>query len=214
MTRQSTKQRGISLVEVVLTLGISSLLIAMIFTGRNSLRSQAQFSDAIERIKEQILLTKSDANTGNNKLGTGDNSAYLLLGESLRFRTTVNTTMQASNIMCKVDHDLLCGSTVTTSASSRKNITTPWNIRYTGYTTADDSSLAAGDLTLAFIRNDQTGGFTGAWYPGELRLGGVDTRALIFARQMPVTLHFESPDGRKGTIEVNPATGTVTREIL
>ena len=99
MTRHTSRQRGISLVEVVLTLGISSLLLATVMTGRNSIRSQAQFSDGMERIKEQILATKSNANTGNNKLGTGASSAYLLLGESLRFRTASSSTMQASNIM-------------------------------------------------------------------------------------------------------------------
>ena len=65
MTRQSTKQAGISLVEVVLTLAISTLLITTVLAGRNSLRSQAQFSDGIERIKETILSAKSEANTSS-----------------------------------------------------------------------------------------------------------------------------------------------------
>ena len=215
MTRQSTKQRGISLVEVVLTLGISSLLIATILTGRNSVRSQAQFSDGMERIKEQILAVKSDANTGKNKLGDGASTDYLLLGESLLFRTTAKTSMQISNVMCKVAVDLQCGTTVTTSSSSRSTIATPWNIQYIGYTAGSGGgNPIEGNLTLVFIRDDSNGSFTGAWHPAELQLGGRDTREAILVNQGEVTLHFVSPDGRKAGVIVNPATGTVTRKML
>lgn len=218
MTRQTSKQHGVTLVEVMLTLAISTLLIVTVLAGRNSVRSQAQFSDGIERIKETILSTKSEANTGKNMLGTGASTSYLLIGESIRFRTTLNTTMQVSNIMCRVGSDLLCGPTVTTSASSRKDNPTPWKIRYKGYTVAGAAGVPiTGDLTLAFARNDRSGEFKGAWYPRELRLGSIDTRAAVFdnqAYQVPVTLWFESQDGRQATIEVNPATGLVTRRVL
>ncbi len=218
MTRRSTKQRGISLVEVVLTLGISSLLLATILTGRNSVRSNAQFSDGVERIKEQILLTKSDASTGNNKLGDGASAggganAYLLLGESIRFRTTADTTMQISNIMCRTDMSTFCGEKVTTSISSRKDLAIPWRIKYLGYTTSATPMLTGGDLTLTFAREDKTANFTGSWYPGELRIGSADKLADVFANKTPITLHFVSTDGRKAIIEVNPITGSVTRTI-
>lgn len=222
MTRRSTKQRGISLVEVVLTLGISSLLLVTIMTGRNSVRSNAQFSDGIERIKEQILLAKSDANTGKNTYGTGtadigSTRRYLLLGASLRFRTTADTTMQTANILCYTitNDNFNCGADLTTQTAIQKSVPTPWNIKYLGYTTPANSTLTTGDLTLAFGREDQSGNFMGAWYPGVI-VANVK-RAAVFndpAHQGPVTLHFKSQDGRSATITVNTTTGAVTKEIL
>lgn len=226
MTRRSTKQRGITLVEVVLTLGITSLLIATVLTGRNSVRSTAQFSDGVERIKEQILLAKSDANTGKSVFdkasGTSvidgvTNRWYLLLGASLRFRTAASTTMQTANIMCyaKGKDDLQCGDLLTTQTAVQKSITTPWKIKYLGYTTPTISTLTQGDLTLAFGRDDVNGSFMGAWYPGVISSGV--KRAAVFndpAHQGEITLHFQSQDGRQANIIVNTTTGAVTKEIL
>jgi hypothetical protein len=224
MTRRSTKQCGISLVEVVLTLGISSLLLATIMTGRNSVRSNAQFSDGVERIKEQVLAAKSDANTGKNTYGKGttslnraDGLGGLLLGASLRFRTAADTTMQTANIICYTVSStvLKCGSDLTTQTAIQKTITTPWNIKYTGYTTPTNSALTAGELTLAFGRDDQTGNFMGAWYPGVIASGTKLTAVFNDpAHQGVVVLHFKSQDGRNATITVNTGTGAVTREFL
>ena len=224
MTRRSTKQRGISLVEVVLTLGISSLLVATILTGRNSVRSTAQFSDGVERIKEQILLAKSDANTGKNTYGNGTSSLNradgvggLLLGASIRFQSADDTKMQTANIICytKASDNLTCGDKLTTQTAVQKDVPTPWKIRYMGYTTPANSDVKVGDLTLAFGRDDQSGNFTGAWYPGVISSGVA--RAAVFndpTHQGEVILHFRSQDGREALITVNPATGSVTREIL
>jgi len=221
MTRQSSKQRGISLVEVVLTLGISSLLLATVLSGRNSIRSQAQFSDGMERIKEQILAVKSDANTGKNTDGDGTSeisgatNTYLLLGASLRFNTATKTSMQTANIMCYAisSTNLVCGSRLTTQIPIKRDMVTPWKIEYLGYTTSTTSSApVTGDLTLAFSRDDNSGSFVGAWYPGVIAQNSL--RSEVFLRQTEVTLHFKSSDGRFADLIVNPATGSVTRKML
>lgn len=218
MTRQSTKQHGVSLVEVVLTLAISSLLITTVLAGRNSIRSTAQFSDGMERIKETILSTKSQANTGNNTTGNGTaqiagvtNKTYLLMGQSLLFNTAAATTMQDANVLC-YGQDLLCGGTLTSEIKSQRNSATPWNIKYQGYTTAASGATPkTGYLSLVFGRNDQNGAFEGAWFPGVIKAGVLRTAA--FANKDAVTLHFASQDGRSATVTVNPVTGTVTRTI-
>ena len=223
MTRQSTKQHGVSLVEVMLTLAISSLLITTVLAGRNSLRSQAQFSDGIERIKETILSTKSEANTSNNKLGKGTSridgasDAYAIVGQSLFFDTDAKTTMRSANVLCYGDipepnEQFNCGERLTSSFSSRKPVTTPWNIQYTGYTTATTPTTPVkGKLSLVFMREEQTGSFTGSWYTNEI-VRGV-TRATVQTHKEEITLHFASSDGRNAIVVVNPSTGTVTRTI-
>lgn len=223
MTRQSTKQHGISLVEVVLTLAISSLLIATVLSGRNSIRSQAQFSDGVERIKETILSVKSEANTSNNKLGKGTSTSsgeppapgstvYILLGQSLLFDTNTATTMQSANVLCYGAPDLSCGTKLTSSLGSQQNLATPWGIKYLGYTTGGATVPVRGKLNLVFAREAQTGSFIGSWYPADT-ISRDDLRRTVFDNQSAITLHFESTDRRKAIIVVNPPTGTVTRTI-
>lgn len=218
MTRQSTKQRGVSLVEVVLTLAISSLLIATVLAGRNSVRSQAQFSDGMERIKETILSAKSEANTGNNTSGTGSSSKYLTIGRAMRFNTSAvnkaNKKADLTTVLCQVTTDFLCQSNkmISWEATAVKSAPLPWGIVYTGYT-ANNQPGSTADLTLFFARNDQTGGYTGSWYPGALSKLSTTKDALL-ANQTPVTLNFVSPDGRKAKITVNPVTGTVDKEVV
>ncbi len=222
MTRQSTKQAGISLVEVVLTLAISSLLITTVLAGRNSLRSQAQFSDGIERIKETILSAKSEANTSNSTntaaKGTGvvDGKKYLNLGRSILF-TKGSSQIEAANLLCYANDAFQCTDDVAVDSATIKKISLPWGIVYKSYTdttgTHDDP-----ELSIVFARNDKDGSFTGAWYAGRVvdsgSAAGQKLGQLFTATSsQPITLNFESPDGRKATVDVNPATGTVTRTI-
>lgn len=223
MTRQSTKQQGVSLVEVMLTLAISAMLITTVLAGRNSLRSQAQFSDGIERIKETILSTKSEANTSNStntaSTGTGKlaGSSYLNLGRSIRF-TKGSSQIQTLNILCYANSDLQCTDRLKVDDGTTKTTSLPWNIVYTSYTDATGTH-AEPELSIIFARNDTDGSFTGYWTPGGVydsdnAAGQARSQLFNAANSKPVTLNFESPDGRQATVEVNPATGTVTRTIL
>lgn len=216
MTRQSTKQRGVTLVEVMLTLAISALLISTILAGRNSIRSQAQFSDGMERIKETILSVKSEANTSNNtnpgakgtaQIGSGA-SRYLNIGRSIRF-TPNSSNVDSIALLCYAATDLTCTDQVNPDSATAKKISLPWGITYKDYV-AD--GVTGSTITIIFARDDKTGEFAGYWYAGTI--ANRDSKNTILAKSTPVTLNFESPDGRKATITVNPATGTVTRTIL
>jgi type II secretory pathway pseudopilin PulG len=216
MTRKSTKQRGVTLVEVTLTLAISTLLIATVLTGRNSIRSQAQFSDGMERIKETILSVKSEANTGNNtnpgakgtaQIGSGTNR-YLNLGRSIRF-TPNSSTADSLALLCYAASDLTCTDQLNPDTATVKRLALPWGIAYKDYTA---EGVTGATITIIFTRDDQTGEFAGYWYDGTI--ANRDSKNAVLVKQRPVTLNFESPDGRKATIAINPATGTVTRTIL
>lgn len=217
MMRQSSKQRGVTLVEVTLTLAISTLLIVTVLAGRNSVRSQAQFSDGMERIKESILSTKSEANTGNNSSGSGNSSKYLTIGRAMRFNTSgVNASNKKTDVLtllCQSASDFLCqdAKPISWEAMAVRSSTFPWGIVYTGYSTTSQPGGTA-DINLVFTRDDQTGGYGGAWYPAALSKTAT-TKSALLANQSPVTLNFKSPDGRTAKIIVDPASGTVEKEV-
>lgn len=215
MTRQTSKQRGVTLVEVTLTLAISTLLITTVLTGRSSIRSQAQFSDGVERIKETILSVKSEANTSNNtnpaakgtaQIGSGA-SRYLNLGRSIRF-TPNSSTADSLALLCYAATDYTCTDQVNPDSTTAKKISLPWGIKYKNYVAG---GVTGTTVTIIFTRDDQTGEFTGYWYDGTI--ANHDSKNAVLAKSTPIALNFESPDGRKATVAINPATGTVTRTI-
>ena len=217
MTRQTSKQRGVTLIEVMLTLAISSLLIVTVLAGRNSVRSQAQFNDGMERIKEMILSAKSEANTGNNTSGSGNSIKYLTIGRAMRFNSSAvnkaNKKTDIATVLCQSATDFLCqdAKTISWEATAVKSATFPWGIVYTGYSVNNQPGTTA-DVNLVFARDDKTGGYIGSWYPAALSKTST-TKAALLANQAPVTLNFKSPDGRSAKITVNPATGTATKEV-
>jgi len=225
MTRQSTKQRGITLVEVMLTLAISTLLITTVLAGRNSVRSQAQFSDGAERIKETILSVKSQANTGNSTnpnakgtatiAGTVSGNRYLNLGRSIRF-TKDSAATQTITILCYATIDLQCSDDLNEDGKTSIVTDLPWGIQYKNFTLG---GVVRNDpqLSIIFTRNDQDGSFKGYWLAGRIsdsKDGGGAPRSEAFINSMPITLNFESTDGRRAKVTVNPGTGTVVREVL
>lgn len=217
MTRQSSKQRGITLVEVVLTLGISTLLIATVLAGRNSVRSQAQFSDGVERIKETILTAKSQANTSNNVnegatgVGSinGGSNQYLNIGRSIRF-TPDSAQIQVITILCYADPNLLCTDELNEDGATDIVTDLPWGITFKNYVTSTGVTGTT-ELSIVFTRDDKTGSFNGYWMVGRISDGTSRTAALV--NSTPITLNFESTDGRTAKVDVNPATGTVTRTV-
>lgn len=223
MTRQSTKQHGVTLVEVMLTLAISTLLIATVLTGRNSIRSQAQFSDGIERIKETILSTKSEANTGNNTIGTGaakqcpaSTNQCLTVGRSIHFNQATNSSKaDTKTLLCNTSaaSGYACLGQISFPPEATKTLSLPWGIAYTGYSVnSRPGPIENNHITLIFARDDKTGAFKGYWYAGEVT--GEMPQSTAFANQEVITLNFESTDGRKATITVDPASGAVTRQVL
>lgn len=207
MTRQSTKQRGVSLVEVLLTLAISSLLLGSVLVGRNSVRSQAQFSDGIERIKETVLSIKSQANTSNNSTGNGTSSNSLTLGRFIHF-TRDSDAYDTGTLLCLTGSGSTCGNRVNVTDQASGEL--PWRMTYKGNSVSSEP-----DLTLIFARDDNAGAiFTGYWFAGRLVNGTDVAQYQQLANQKTIVLNFESPDGRRATITVDPATGSVSRKVL
>jgi hypothetical protein len=211
-------------VEVVLALAISTLLIATVLTGRNSVRSQAQFSDGMERIKETILSVKNEANTGNNTIGRGvakpsptSPNNYLTIGRSIHFTTDSASAdrYDTKTLLCNTSaaSGYACLGQVSFPPEANNVSSVPWGITYTGYTVNNQPGPVENThMTLIFVRDDKTGAFKGYWYAGEVTRGM--PQATAFANQSVVTLNFESPDGRKGTVTVDPVSGVVTRQVL
>lgn len=227
MSRKNSKQRGVSLVEVMLTLALSSLLLISILAGRNGVRSQALFSDGMERIKETVLTVKSQANTSNSTAGQGSGVSsgtlkyYNIRGRAITFVKS-SSTITIQTVLCYANTDHTCMDA--TQLSSVSTSTLPSGITYDGtYTEAGVSGTqSATNMTILFTRSDDNGDFTGAWYPNTLvataldlsniSTTGLDTTYLV--KSSVITLNFSTTDGRKGTVIVDPYSGSVTRQIL
>jgi len=68
------KQAGFSLVELMITLAISGSLAVLAFAGQRSLRSQAQFDAAVDKLVGSIADARNEATAGVNVDGPGDGS--------------------------------------------------------------------------------------------------------------------------------------------
>jgi prepilin-type N-terminal cleavage/methylation domain-containing protein len=86
------RQSGFTLVEVTMTLAISGLLILIAIVGQAQLRRRAQFSDAVERVKNNLNRGRSEAITTVNcrtgascNVNDGTDSADELIGRELIF---------------------------------------------------------------------------------------------------------------------------------
>lgn len=212
MIRQHSKQAGITLVEVMLTLAISTMLLVTVLVGNGSIRARAQFSDGMERLKEMVLATKSEANTSNNTtgVGTGD-SGLLVAGRLITFKADEKTAT-TSTVMCpSTSGALRCNRGGAVVLRDTRTIDLPWDITYQSLT-ADNQPVNAPDLTIMFARDDADGSFTGYWWAG--KPSGVTTLDTLFANQAIITLRFKSQTEKFGEVIVNPATGAVDRRVL
>jgi len=221
MSRKNSKQRGVSLVEVMLTLALSSLLLTSILGGRGSIRSQALFSDGMERIKETVLTVKSQANTSNSTAGqgsgvSGSGAYYNIRGRSITF-TQASGTATIQTVLCFANTDHTCKDQTQLSSTSTSAL--PAGITYAGTYTVNGVSgtQAAANMTIIFSRSDDVGDFTGYWYPGTLVATTVSNQAttaldtVYLQNSTTITLNFNGADGHKGTVTIDPYSGSVTR---
>jgi prepilin-type N-terminal cleavage/methylation domain-containing protein len=68
----NTNQRGFTLVEVIIVMAISSALVVIAFVGQRSLRAQAQFDAAVDKIVATVADARNQALAGVNIVGSGD----------------------------------------------------------------------------------------------------------------------------------------------
>ncbi|HSX48151.1 MAG TPA: prepilin-type N-terminal cleavage/methylation domain-containing protein [Candidatus Nanoarchaeia archaeon] len=59
-------QSGFTLIEIMLTMAIAALLAATAFAGQGSFRARAQFLDAVERARNDLVNYENQATTGKN----------------------------------------------------------------------------------------------------------------------------------------------------
>lgn len=64
-------QSGFTLIEIMLTLAIASLLAATAFAGQASFRARAQFLDAVERTRNNLVDLENQSTTGFNTGASG-----------------------------------------------------------------------------------------------------------------------------------------------
>lgn len=106
------KQSGFTLVEVVITLAIAGFLIPIIFTGQREVRDRQQFSDAVERVKNNVIGVKNEAfttvNTRDNGEDEGRDPTTYVWGKYVLFfseddRIQVTTLIRFTNDATRIE---------------------------------------------------------------------------------------------------------------
>jgi prepilin-type N-terminal cleavage/methylation domain-containing protein len=68
-------ESGFTLIELIVVMAISASLVSIAFIGQRSLRSQAQFDSAVEKVVSSVSSAQTQAVAGVNILGAGDGLA-------------------------------------------------------------------------------------------------------------------------------------------
>lgn len=124
-------QRGLTLIEIVMSLAIAGLLAASVLTGRDALRAKLQFSQGIDQVS-QILTTargETSGTVGSTDLATGgaSNPPVYIFGKSVHF-SNHSSNVTVSTVLIN------SAGTITSSTTNPYTVTIPWGV----VPTADD----------------------------------------------------------------------------
>lgn len=86
---EDKSQAGFTLIEIMIVMSLAGLFGMIIFFGQGQIRQRAQFSDAMERIKNDIIRVKNETDTSVNITATGTPDARVTFwGKRIRFNAT------------------------------------------------------------------------------------------------------------------------------
>jgi prepilin-type N-terminal cleavage/methylation domain-containing protein len=196
-------QGGYSLIEITLVLAISSGLIVIALAGFSSTRGQAQFSDSVERLTQQVLERRQEA-LSTVKLSGGTDSTKVTFGRLLTF-TANSSTVQVQTL---VTNNFALGGTappvgqpVTIAAAETTSFTIPWGVTYSG----------AQQAQVAFTRSTVDGALqTTAW---------MGTKPLVYGSFAPPVspaatvqnINLVDPSGRQAHLVIDFTNNGVKR---
>lgn len=189
-----------------MVLAISGLLLIMAFSGQREVRERAQFSAAVEQVKNNVVKVKNEANTTVHldALGTGDR---LFFGKRIRF--TPNSSSLEVTTLTADRNDL---SATLVESPVEYTIDVPYGVRY-----ADPQRRS-----VIFTRRESDGQLitytpdTPVWTPPPPVNFSRDPdryRPDDASLRGDLVLRFEDDAGRAATVTVNGLTGAVTRVI-
>ncbi len=195
----SRSQAGFTLIEVIIVMAISSALAALAIMGFATLRGQAQFSDAVERLKERVLVQRQEA-LATIKLSGGTDAANITFGRLLTFTpgsstVRIETLVTANNLAPAANQPVLILASETTSFEI------PWGVTYAG----------ASMQQIGFVRSAIDGSLQTAASPAG-GWGGLPFDYGDFAPNGAATnIDVIDPAGRRAYVTIDPQSNGVTR---
>lgn len=193
-------QTGFTLIEIIIAMAIASALGSIVFTGQQAIRGQAQFSDGVERMKNNLTGIMNEANTTViTKAGGG--AGRNLTGEQAVGKLVM---FQAGSSTMRVWTLVADANFLTLRTEDEYTIQTPWNVRVDGL---------GSDQYIAFLR-DPGDGLLQIYAPPSGRFDA--TRPSSYspaAAQATATISLTDDDGHYGSIIVEAARNSIRRNI-
>jgi len=187
-----------TLVEVVVTLAISSMLGALLLAGQRGVREEAQFANAIEIVRNNIVAVKNAANVTRND--SFDNQAGsrvndIVFGKIITFQPGANTLLVES---------IIASDSNDTSAMRLEDpysISIPGSVRFSGSGTRYVAFIRAKDNGRLLVYTPAAGDRTNQNYYNHAN------------RSSTVSLPFTGTITRTGSIEIDARSGEIRRVI-
>jgi prepilin-type N-terminal cleavage/methylation domain-containing protein len=192
-------QAGFTLIELIIVMAISSLLGAAVLSGFSVLRSQAQFSDAIERLKETVLIKRTEA-LSTIKLSGGDDAANITFGRLLTF-TPGSSSVTVQTLYTANNEAPAANQPVYTLPSEDGDTTIAWGVRYSDASTRQ----------VAFVRSSVDGALQTAVSPPGGWAGPTYRYGDFAPNGAAANLNFTDSFGRQAYLTIDPAKNSVTR---
>ncbi len=204
---------GVGLIELIIVLAIAAALIPIVFAGQRALRARSQFTDAIDKVKNNLVQIKNEANTTVNSEGAGSVIGRQVIGKLATFTSggsTYTVTTITLDRSANVNNNALLSTAPVT-------VTIPWSV--TNTTTGLACTPTPCATAVLFARNPDTGELkaytTGS---GCAATDLLDLSKLGSLCQNKADFAFTDPDGRVGHVFVDASStgakdGDITRVI-
>lgn len=204
------RQSGFTYIKLTMIVVISVGMTAAVLLGLSTLRAQTRFSDAVERLREAIVLQRTEANSIVQPTD-GENTGQIAFGRVMTFTPgsgIVNIRTLTTSRSESPDPDQF----VTPTADSSQDYTIAWSVVF-------KQGLGDGSAKVrqvAFIRSPRDGSLhsivspPGGWalVHGNYRYSDFITGTVPAGASLVV-----GTDSRTATIDIDPATNGVGRRF-
>lgn len=205
------RQSGFTLIEIIITMAISGGLAVIALMGFSAMRSQTQFSDAVERLRESVVQRRTEANS-SVQLSAGDDPNKIAFGRIMTF-TPGSATVNVQTLVTSSSESPTAGQSVTPTLDNSVSYTIAWGVVFNKG--VGDSPVAK--RQVAFIRSPLDGSLhtavsgAGGW---TLDGSGNYKYSDFITGTIPTGASLQVGNGsRTATINVDPATNGVGRSF-